>query len=72
MTVLTMANLLSHSTAAVSWDDWRYNISIVTLGNAFAGVATMGAAYWDISASDKLEPLGGSSARPNFSSAAAD
>jgi len=69
MTVLTLANLLPHSTAAVSWSGWIYNISIVTVGNAFAGVVMMGAAYWYISESYKLELPDRSPATPNFSSA---
>jgi len=69
MTVLTLANLLPHSTTAVSWSGWIYNISIVTVGNAFAGVVMMGAAYWYISESYKLELPDRSPATPNFSSA---
>jgi nitrite transporter NirC len=43
-----------------------YNISIVTLGNAFAGIVMMGAAYWYITESYRIdlgtdEPFGGDS-----------
>jgi nitrite transporter NirC len=69
MTVLTLANLLPHSTAAVSWSGWIYNISIVTAGNAFAGVVMMGAAYWYVSESYKLDLPDESPASPSFSSA---
>jgi nitrite transporter NirC len=69
MTVLTLANLLPHSTAAVSWSGWLYNISIVTAGNAFAGVVMMGGAYWYISESYKLELPSGSTSVSTFSSA---
>jgi nitrite transporter NirC len=69
MTVLSLANFLSITSgqaapAAVNWGNWVYNISIVTVGNTFAGVVMMGAAYWYINESYKIdlsadEPLGG-------------
>lgn len=69
MTVLSLANFLQITTgqaapAAVDWGGMAYNISIVTLGNAFAGIVMMGAAYWYITESYKIdlgtdEPFGG-------------
>lgn len=50
VTVLSLANFLRITTgrvapAAVDWGGMVYNISIVTLGNTFAGIVMMGAAY---------------------------
>jgi nitrite transporter NirC len=69
MTVLSLANFLQITTgqvapAAVDWVGMAYNISIVTVGNAFAGLIMMGAAYWYITESYRLdlgtdEPFGG-------------
>ncbi|WP_158601177.1 formate/nitrite transporter family protein [Haloplanus aerogenes] len=60
MTVLSLANFLTITTgqagpAAINWVNMAYNISIVTVGNTFAGVVMMGAAYWYINESYKID-----------------
>lgn len=55
MTLLSMANLLPHSSAAISWTNMFYNIGIVTIGNSVSGVLFMGAAYYYIHSSYNLE-----------------
>lgn len=60
MTVLSLANFLQITTgqaapAAVDWVGMAYNISIVTLGNAFAGLVMMGAAYWYVNESYEVD-----------------
>jgi nitrite transporter NirC len=72
MTLLSLANFLQVTSgqaapAAVNWSGWIYNISIVTLGNAFAGIVLMGGAYWYINESYKVDlpsssPYGGAGA----------
>ncbi|WP_338740623.1 formate/nitrite transporter family protein [Haloplanus salilacus] len=74
MTVLSLANFLQITTgqaapAAVDWVGMAYNISIVTLGNAFAGLVMMGGAYWYINESYKVDLPNGNPHSGTFSSA---
>lgn len=55
MTILFAANVVPHTSAAVSWAGMGYNLAVVTAGNIASGVLFMGAAYYYISSSYGFE-----------------